>query len=128
MRTRDDVESYLLKSGVTFREIADNTWLVRDREGEFDGLAVTVAGPLVVFRLSIVKLSDVRDRSALFEELLTLNASDVVHATYGLSGDAVVLSCALRLEALDYSEFSGTLEDFSLAKANHHKRIARFLA
>ncbi len=128
MRTRDDVESYLLMSGVSFREVAADTWVVRDREGQYENLAITVAGPLVVFRLNVTPLATVRDKAGLFEELLRINASDVVHATYGIAEDAIVLSCALRLEALDYSELSGTLEDFSLALSNHTKRMARYLA
>jgi len=102
-------------------------WLVRDRSlGE--SIAIQAAGPLLLFRVKVLELAEVQDKAALFEELLTLNASDLVHGAYGISDDAVVLTCALQAENLDYNELQAVLDDFSLALANHYEKLTRFRA
>jgi hypothetical protein len=74
----------------------------------------------------VLELREVDDKAALFEELLTLNASDLVHGAYGISDGAVVLTCALQIENIDYNELQGVLDDFSLALANHYEKLSKF--
>ena len=128
MRSRDDIESYLVRAEVPYEEVGeDGMWLVRDRSlGE--SIAPQAAGPLLLFRVKVLELAEVQDKAALFEELLTLNASDLVHGAYGISDDAVVLTCALQAENLDYNELQAVLDDFSLALANHYEKLTRFRA
>lgn len=126
MRSRDDIESYLARAEVPYEEVGeDGMWLVHDSSlGE--NIAIIAAGPLLLFRVKVLELREVEDKSALFEELLSLNASDLVHGAYGLSEDAVVLTCTLQLENLDYNELQGVLDDFSLALANHYEKLTKF--
>jgi hypothetical protein len=124
MRTREDIEAYLLRSGQSFEEVAPETWVVRDVGGQTGPIVVRLAGEIVLFRLKVLALAEGIDRAALFERLLSLNATDMVHGAYGLAEGAVVLTCSLRAEHLDYSEFVGTLDDFSLAVTNHHDALA----
>jgi hypothetical protein len=126
MRSRDDIESYLARAEVPYEEVGDDgMWLVHDSSlGE--NIAVIAAGPLLLFRVKVLELREVEDKAALFEELLKLNASDLVHGAYGLSEDAVVLTCTLQLENLDYNELQGVLDDFSLALANHYETLTKF--
>jgi hypothetical protein len=126
MRSRDDIESYLTRAEVPYQEVGeDGMWLVRDSSlGE--SIAIKVAGPLLLFRVKVLALGEVSDKSGLYEELLHLNASDLVHGAYGISEDAVVLTCALRMENLDYNELQAVLDDFSLALANHYESLTRF--
>ena len=58
-------------------------------------------------------------RLKLYQTLLELNASDLVHGAYGLEGDEVILVDALELQDLDYSEFQASLESLSLAVTSH---------
>lgn len=120
MRTREDIEAYLTRSGLPFREIAEdgNMWLVRDT-GWGEHVVVTLAGPLVLFRMKITTLADVERHEELFRTLLEMNARDMIHGAYGISDGEVVLTGTLRLENLDYNEFQGTFDDFSLALSNH---------
>jgi hypothetical protein len=126
MRSRDDIESYLVRAEVPYEEVGeDGMWLVRDRSlGE--NIAIKVAGPLLLFRVKVLDLGEVVDKSGLFEELLILNATDLVHGAYGISDDAVVLTCTLQLENLDYNEVQAVLDDFSLALANHYEKLTKF--
>jgi hypothetical protein len=126
MRSRDDIESYLARAEVPYEEVgADGMWLVHDKSlGE--NIAIQTADSLLLFRVKVLELREVRDKAALYEELLRLNAADLVHGAYGISDDAVVLTCTLQLENLDYNELQGVLDDFSLALANHYEKLSKF--
>ena len=120
MRTRDDIEAYLTRAGLPFREIAEDgtMWLVRDT-GWGEHVVVTLAGPLVLFRMKITTLAEVDRHPEFFKTLLEMNARDMIHGAYGISDGEVVLTGTLRMENLDYNEFQGTFDDFSLALSNH---------
>lgn len=126
MRSRDDIESYLARAEVPYEEVGeDGMWLVRDSSlGE--NIAIKAAGSLLLFRVKVLELREVTDKAALLEELLRLNASDLVHGAYGISEDAVVLTCTLQVENLDYNELQAVLDDFSLALANHYDKLSKF--
>jgi hypothetical protein len=126
MRSREDIESYLDRAEVQYEVVGDDSmWLVRDPSlGE--NIAVKAAGPLLLFRVKVLELAQVSDKRALYEELLKLNATDLVHGSYGISEEAVVLTCTLELENLDYNELQAVLDDFSLALANHYEKLTKF--
>ena len=126
MRSREDIESYLARAEVPYEEVGeDGMWLVHDSSlGE--NIAIKANGPLLLFRVKVLELREVEDQAALFGELLRLNAADLVHGAYGISDAAVVLTCTLQLENLDYNELQGVLDDFSLALANHYEKLTKF--
>ena len=126
MRSRDDIESYLARAEVPYEELGeDGMWLVHDSSlGE--KIAIQTAGSLLLFRVKVLELREVTDKAALYEELLTLNTSDLVHGAYGISDGAVVLTCTLQIENLDFNELQGVLDDFSLALANHYEKLSKF--
>ena len=126
MRSRDDIESYLTRAEVPYEEVGDDgMWLVRDSSlGE--NIAIQTADSLLLFRVKVLELREVKDREALYEELLRLNAADLVHGAYGISDASVVLTCTLQLENLDYNELQSVLDDFSLALANHYEQLSKF--
>ncbi len=123
MRTREDIEAYLLRTGQPYEEIAPETWLVRDTGGRAGPIIVRFDGDIVLFRLKVLALDEHVHREALFQRLLELNATDMVHGAYGIADGAVVLTCSLRAENLDYSEFAGTLDDFTLALSKHYESL-----
>ena len=55
----------------------------------------------------------------MFRHLLQLNATDLLHASYGVEGDSILLSAALELDNLDLNEIEAALADVSLALSNH---------
>jgi len=126
MRTREDIESYLMRSGLSHDSIGDkDMWLVRE-PATTEKIIVSLAGPVVIFRAKVLTLESVNQRLELFEALLRINASDMLQGAYGIADDAVVLTAALRLENLDYNEFQGVIDDFSLAFTNHYEQLAVF--
>ncbi len=127
MLTREDIESYLIRSEADYREIGEGIWLVyhsdqvaRDRPG----IVVTYQPPVVLFRADVCDLPiDDEDQLALYRKLLELNAVDLVHGAYGLEDGGVILSDTLELENLDFSEFRASLESLTLALASHWSEL-----
>jgi hypothetical protein len=124
MRTAADIQSYLLNMELTYDEPREGTWVVQGLDG-VDNLVITLAGPVVVFRVKVMEVPRLH-REELFRTLLELNATEMMHGAYGIEGEAVVISDALQLENLDFNEFAATIDDISLAVASHHGRLAKF--
>jgi hypothetical protein len=124
MLTRDDVESYLLRTGLDHEEIGEGMWLV---EGNGTGIVIHLSPPLLVFRLKVMDLPADEQRCAgLFRKLLELNATDLVHAAYGLEEGDVILTESMEVENLDFNEFQATLDSFQMALASHLDALAPF--
>ncbi len=128
MITHDDIQSWLdrLDGGsLQVSEIEPNIWVARNPDGaEF---VVHYAPPVVLLRVRVMELPQGEPRRGeLFRQLLEFNARDLVHGSYGLEGDHVVLTDALELEDLDYSEFEASFDSVTLALASHLGALAPY--
>jgi hypothetical protein len=65
-------------------------------------------------------------RGELFRQLLELNARELVHGSYGLEGEHIVLTDALELANLDYNEFEASFDSINLALATHLGALAPY--
>ena len=130
MRTRDDIEAFLSRSGHPHKEVADDTWLVTDPSDDREQVIVRLVEGLVIFRLKVLSLDviDASRKEQFCEALLRLNGEDMVHGAYGFLGEDLVMTATLRLENLDFNEFSGTLDDFSVALTKHYPQLREFAA
>ena len=126
MRSREDIEAYLLRAGHPFEEVADATWVVRDPDAHGAHVVVKLEEGIVLFRMKVTDLDASYDRPALFARLLELNASEMLNGAYGVADGSIVLTCALRAENLDFNEFQGVIDDFSMALGNHYETIQGF--
>ncbi len=132
MITREDIQSFLDRldsGGLMVVEVEPNLWLARTREDADEDAEVVVhfAPPVVILRVRVMELpaSEPR-RSELFRQLLEYNARDLVHGSYGLEGDHVVLTDTLELENLDFSEFEASFDSITLALASHLAALAPY--
>jgi hypothetical protein len=125
MRTVSDVEAYLLRMNRRFETVEDQpgTFLVEAGKG-LPRVAVRVDPPLVVVRVHIGEAAGGSDATAFYRRLLELNARELVHASYGLDRDKVVLSSALELENLDFNELQATMDEIDLALAQQLPGLA----
>jgi len=127
MISREDLESFLIRTEMDHREIGEAMWLVdpvKDGRADHPSVVVSLSPPLVILRVSIGPVPDGdHARLELFQKLLQLNATDLVHGAYGLEGDEVILTDALELQDLDYSEFLASLESLSLAVTSHLQQL-----
>jgi len=128
MITREDLLSFfdrLYGGTLSVMELEPNIWLVRTPEDA--EVVVHYAPPVVILRVRVMELPDSDPRrSELFRQLLEYNARDLVHGSYGLEGDPVVLTDALELENLDFSEFEASFDSLNLALASHLGSLAAF--
>lgn len=125
MVTREDVESYLLRTGLDHQEISEGMWLVGAPESA--GIVVHYSPPLVVFRMKVMDLPANEARCAsLYRRLLELNATDLLHAAYALEQGDVILTESLEAENLDFNELQATLDSFQMALASHLDALSDF--
>ena len=117
-RTSEDVENYLLQLERRF-ENDKGTFLIFGGEAD-PTVALRVAGPVVALRVDIGPVPEKEPQQAkLFKRLLEFNATDLMHCSYGIEKDEIVLSAALELENLDKNELEAMLSDVDLAVARH---------
>ncbi|HEY3235908.1 MAG TPA: YbjN domain-containing protein [Polyangiaceae bacterium] len=128
VQSLEDLEGYLRRLERRFERLEDGTFLVAGSPDQ-PPLALRLAPPVLVVQVQISKLAagDVQQRAKLFEKLLELNATDLLHAAYGLEAGNIVLSAALPLEHLDLNELEAVLADVDMA-LDHHIPVLRALA
>ena len=123
MVTQDDLESYLIRMDAEFEEVDDGMFLVRPENG---GAPIVVhhSDPVLVVRMKVMDLPASSDGlGELYETLLRLNATDVVHGAYGIEEGELILSDTLQLQTLDFEELRASLESVQLAASSHLSRI-----
>ena len=128
MKTAEDIESYLIRLETGFEQVADDLWVVS--EGG-QTIVVSINGPVVVFRCKVLeaaRLPPVGQREPIYQRLLELNASDMLHGAYGIEEGDIVVAAALELENLDYNEFQAVLEDIGLAVTKHYPVLNQLAA
>lgn len=117
VRSNDDLEALLQKLDLRYEPLDDGTFLV-GLVPDQSPVAVRVELPVVVLELRIGELPPGRE-AAVMRRLLELNASDLLHAAYGLVDNRIVLGAALEAETLDPGELEATLADMGLALSRH---------
>lgn len=123
MVTRDDLESYLIRMDVDFDEVDDGMFLIHTDNG---GAPIVVhhSEPLLLVRMKVMDLpTGQQDLGGLYETLLRLNATDVIHGAYGIEAGELILSDTLQLGNLDFDELRASLESVQIAASSHVSRI-----
>jgi hypothetical protein len=128
MLTKDDVQSFIdrLDSGaLEVTELSSGLWRVKSQTGA--EVVINYAPPVVLLRMRVMEPpAEDGKRTGLFQKLLEFNASDLLHGSYGLEGQHVVLTDALELENLDFSEFEASFDSMTLALAQHLGALAPY--
>src|SRR5262245_54701750 len=123
MVTKDDIEGFLDRisaEGASYREVEPGLWIVKPG-GELDfDLVVNYLPPVVLLRVKVMALPRAENALAtLSRRLLELNATDLVHGSYGIEDESIVMTEALELSHLDFEEFLAAYESITLALASH---------
>jgi hypothetical protein len=130
MVTREEIENFLDRisaEGATYREVEQNLWVVNPEGESSADLVVSYSPPVVVLRVNVMQLPADDDKcSKLTRRLLELNASDLVHGSYGIQKDTIILTEALELAHLDFEEFRAAYDGMTLALATHLRELASF--
>ena len=126
MSHAERIESHLLQSGLRYESVGDGTWVVYPETATETPIALKVQEPIVVLSVPVLDVTEAtRDREGLFRRLLELNAT-LLHASYGLEGNRVVLSAAHPVETLDAPELQAILDDMGMALDEHLSILADF--
>jgi len=125
MSPRDKIESYLVKLTLSFQSVSPNTWLVRDAQKGLENLLIVLAEPLVIMRIHVMEIPAAA-KEKLFEELLRLNATDMVHGAYALDGKNIVIIDTLEAEPMDLEEFEASIDAIGLALAQHYRPLSKY--
>lgn len=128
MVTREDIQSFLDRTEggtVEATEVEPGFWRVRTQTGA--EVVVHYAPPVVVLRVRVMEPpADSARQKDLYRQLLEFNARDLVHGSYGLEGEHIVLTDALELADLDYSEFEASWDSLTLSLASHLSALAPY--
>jgi hypothetical protein len=104
---------------------AEAVWVVHSQGGA--QVVVSLHPPVAILRIRVMEApADPRRRAQLFESLLMLNATDLVHGAYGLEEGHVVLTDTLDLDALDYRVLETSYDAMTLALATHSGALAPY--
>ena len=130
MVTKEDIEGWLnrlAQEGPTFSEVEPGLWVVKP-EGELDfSVVVNFSPPVVLMRVKVMTLPSNADAAAtLNRRLLELNATDLVHGSYGIEENSIVMTEALELSHLDYEEFQAAYESITVALASHLRELGTY--
>jgi len=128
MVSREDVEGFIARlegEGAHTREIEPGLWVLNGN-GDGPDVVVHYAPPVVVLRVKVMTLPKKAKPTDLYRHLLELNAKDLVHGSYGVDGNDIVLSDTLELENLDFNEFQASFEAMTLALASHLGALAPY--
>jgi hypothetical protein len=130
MVSREDIETFLDRlaaDGATYRELEPGLWLVRPAGALGIDVVVHYLPPVVLLRVKVMDLpADSGAVAGLSRRLLELNASDLVHGSYGIAQESIVLTEALELAHLDFEEFLASYESMTLALAAHLRELSTF--
>lgn len=130
MVNKEDVERFLDRlsaDGATYSELEPGLWIVKP-SGELDfSVVVHYSPPVVVLRVKVMTLpTDTISLATLSRRLLELNATDLVHGSYGIEDDSIVMTEALELAHLDFEEFLAAFESITVALASHLRELGTY--
>ncbi len=130
MVTREDLEGFLDRlagDGASNRELEPGLWAIRPGGALDIDVIVHFLPPVVLLRVKVMDLpAGDAQANALSRRLLELNASDLLHGSYGIANGAVILTEALELGHLDFEEFLASYESMTLSLASHMRELSTF--
>jgi len=130
MVTKEDIEGWLNRlsaEGVSYSEVEPGLWVIRP-SGELDfSVVVHYSPPVVLLRVKVMTLpTHAGTLATLSRRLLELNATDLVHGSYGIEDESIVMTEALELSHLDYEEFLAAYESITVALASHLRELGSY--
>ncbi len=130
MVTREEAEAFLDRlsaDGASYSEVEPGLWVVKPG-GELDfDVVVNYSPPVVLLRVKVMTLPrDPETLATLSRRLLELNATELIHGSYGIEEDSIVLTEALELSHLDYEEFLAAYESMLVALASHLRELGSY--
>ncbi len=126
MPTLPKIEQYLIDLGISYQEISRNSWLIEDENKGYPKMLVSLSDPLVIISADVMPIPK-ENAEQLFRTLLELNATDLLHGAYAISGNDIIVIDTLEQATLDKDEFLASIESISFALLEHYKKLAGYI-
>lgn len=124
MSTTDFIEHFLLHGEISHEQVDATSWLLHLDCQTRHPVVLRVEDPICLVSAQIIPVAETTpDQGALFRKLLELNA-DMLHCSYVLQGNQVVLSGSQQLENINENEIQALLDDMTMALDNHRDALA----
>lgn len=125
MISKEKLEGYMITLSISFEQLSDNTWVINDDSKGLESVVVLADDPLIVIRVKVMEVPK-DNREEFFEQLLRLNAQDMIHGAYALEGNNVIIMDALLADTMDIEEFQASLDAIGLALSQHYQVLSKF--
>ena len=125
MISNEKLESYLLDLSLTYEKQSDDIWIINGEDKGLENVVIMLEDPIVIIRIKVMDIP-AGNKADFYEELLKLNASDLVHGAYAIEGDHVLLVDTLEGETMDIEELQASLDAIGLALAQHYEKLSKF--
>jgi hypothetical protein len=119
MLSKEKLESYMNKLSLNFEEVSANTWIIKDLSKGLENVVVAAIDPVIIIRVKVMEIP-AQKRDKLFETLLSLNSSDMMHGSYAIDGKNVVIVETLLAETMDLEELQASLDAIGFALTSHY--------
>lgn len=119
------IESYLMDLDISYQELSPTSFYIDDPEKGLPGVVASLDDPIVTIRARVMRIPAGK-REPLYEQLLRLNCTDMVHGAYGLDGDDIVLVDTLEYDTMDKREFEAAIDSIGLALSKHYSVLGAF--
>jgi hypothetical protein len=124
----EDLQGWVDRLGGGTLEVehpGESIWVVHAQAGV--SMVVSLQPPVAILRIRVMASpKDGKQRAGLYQRLLELNATDLLHGAYGLEDGFIVLTDTLALEGLDYRALEASFDAMTLALATHSGALAPF--
>jgi hypothetical protein len=120
MLSKEKLENYMIKLSLNYEEISPNTWVIKDLSKGLENVVVSAVDQVIMIRVKVMEIP-AKKQDKLFETLLSLNASDMVHGAYAIDEKNILIVDTLLAETMDLEELQASLDSIGFALTTHYK-------
>ena len=124
MRTKEDVEQYMIDMDLDFEEIREGFYHVNDDLEDINDIYIIFPPPIVTFMVRLMPVPEQR-KEEFYQLLLELNGQMLAGAD-SIENHTVCLSDTLQTENLDFNELQASLESIATALVEDYPQLAMF--
>lgn len=124
MRTKEDVEQYMIDMDLDYEEIRDGFYHVNDDLEDINDIYIIFTPPIVTFMVRLMPVPE-QKREEFYQLLLELNGQMIAGA-YSIENNTICLSDTLQTENLDFNEFQASLESIATALIEDYPQLAMY--
>jgi hypothetical protein len=125
MLSKEKLENYMIKLSLNYEEASPGTWIIRDPAKGLENVVVSALDPVIMIRVKVMAVP-AKKQDKLFEKLLMLNATDMLHGAYAIDGKNVVIVDTLEADTMDLEELQASLDAIGFALTTHYPVLQEY--